>query len=129
LISECDFIGNLATGVDGRGAVEIKSKSSLITKSDFINNTVPFSRLSSSMDLGKEGEQVVLVSEKAISRLRYEGCDPIDPAECFRRRCERDIRARTRYLGREERGGIDEYDIMMDDIISGRVKGDDPRLQ
>ena len=35
----------------------------------------------------------------------------------------------TRYLGREERGGIDEYDIMMDDIISGRVKGDDPRLQ
>ncbi len=97
--------------------------------SDFINNTVPFSRLSSSMDLGKEGEQVVLVSEKAISRLRYEGCDPIDPAECFRRRCERDIRARTRYLGREERGGIDEYDIMVDDIISGRVKGDDPRLQ
>ncbi|MBP5395031.1 MAG: DUF3990 domain-containing protein [Candidatus Methanomethylophilaceae archaeon] len=97
--------------------------------SDFINNTVPFRRLSSSMDLGKDGEQIVLVSEKAVSKLRYEGCDPIDPAECFRRRCERDIRARTRYLGREERGGIDEYDIMIDDIISGRVRRDDPRLQ
>ena len=97
--------------------------------SDFINNTVSFSRLVSSMDLGKDGEQTVLVSERALSQLHYEGSEPVDPDSCFRRRCERDIRARTRYLGREVREGIDEYDIMIDDLISARVGRDDPRLQ
>ena len=97
--------------------------------SDFINNTVSFSRLSSAMDLGKEGEQIVILSEKAFSQLHYEGSEPIDPVTCFRRRCERDLRARTRYLGREEREGIDEYDIMIDDLVSERVGRDDPRLQ
>ena len=96
---------------------------------DFINNTVPFRRLSSVMDVGKEGMQTVLVSGKAISRLRYEGSDPVDPEESFRRRCERDLRVRTRYLDREGRGGIDEYDIMMDDLMMGRVGRDDPRLR
>ena len=81
------------------------------------------------MDLGKDGEQIVLVSQKAVSQLHYEGSEPIDPDECFRRRCERDVRARTRYLGREVREGIDEYDIMIDDLISERVGRDDPRLQ
>ena len=96
---------------------------------DFINNTVSFRRLASAIDLGKEGQQVVIISQRAMSRLVYEGSDPVDPYECFRRRCERDLRVRTRYLDREARGGIDEYDIMMDDLMTGRVGRDDPRLR
>ena len=71
----------------------------------------------------------VLISEKAISRLRYLASSPVDAEACFRKRCERDLRARSAYLGRGVRESIDEYDIMMEDLVLGRVKRDDPRIQ
>lgn len=96
---------------------------------DFLSNTVPYRRFSSAMDLGREGEQIVITSEKGISALRYIGSEPVDPSESFRRRCERDIRARNDYLARGKASVVDEYDIMMDDLITGRIAQDDPRLQ
>lgn len=96
---------------------------------DFVNNNVSLGRLASSMDLGRTGIQYVLVSERAMSAVEFLGAEPVDPEECFRKRCERDLRARTSYLGHGKRESIDFYDIMMEDLILGRVDRDDPRLQ
>ena len=96
---------------------------------DFINSAVSLGRLASSLDRSRDGEQFVLISEKALSRLRYLASSPVDAEACFRRRCERDLRARSAYLGRGVRESIDEYDIMMEDLVLGRVKRDDPRIQ
>ena len=96
---------------------------------DFINSTVSLGRLSACVDRSRDGEQFVLVSERAISKLRFVGSGPVDGESCFRRRCERDLRARSSYLGRGKRESIDEYDIMMEDLVLGRVPKDDPRLQ
>ena len=88
---------------------------------DFINNSVPLGRLSSSMELGRDGEQYVLVSERAISGLRYMASEPADSYECFRRRCERDLRARIGYLGRDRVESVDGYDVMIEDMVLGRT--------
>ncbi len=96
---------------------------------DFINNTVSLGQVTKATNQGKDGEQYVLISEEAVSRLRYLGSEPVDAEVCFRRRCERDLRVRSKYLSRGKRGYIDEYDIMMEDLVLGRVERDDPRLQ
>lgn len=96
---------------------------------DFVNNRVPLGRLASSMDLGKEGIQYVLVSERAMSSLTFLGSEPVNADECFRRRCERDLRVRSLYLGHGRRETVSGYDIMMEDLVLGRVDRDDPRLQ
>ncbi len=97
--------------------------------SDFINNRVPLGRLASSMELGKDGIQYALVSERAMNALTFLGSEPVSSEEAFRRRCERDLKARSSYLGHGRRETIDEYDIMMEDLVLGRVDRDDPRLQ
>ncbi len=97
--------------------------------SDFVNNNVSLGRLAKSMDLGRKGIQYVLVSDRAMAAAEFLGSEPVNTEECFRRRCERDLRARSSYLGHGKRETIDEYDIMMEDLVLGRIDRDDPRLQ
>lgn len=94
---------------------------------DFLANTSSFGKLSGSMS--KCGEQIAIVSERAFSALSYVGSEPVDSERCFRDRCERDLRARQVYLERGRREGIDSGDVMMEDLILGRVSPYDTRLQ
>ena len=77
----------------------------------------------------RNGRQYAIISSKAAERMKYIGSEPADPEIYYRKRCERDIRIRSEYLGRGSSGVIDEYDIVLDDIVQGRAGKDDPRIQ
>jgi hypothetical protein len=64
---------------------------------DFINGSLPISRLAEAMRLGDPGEQVVLKSAEAFDRLEFMGCEVVDGCEYYRKRTARDSAARNQY--------------------------------
>lgn len=93
----------------------------------FLNNTISVQRLSEALRLGNLGEQIVLMSEKAFSRLRFIGYEVADAAIYFPLRKERNGRARMEFLS-DRRGTPSVDDLYLNDIIRG-IRADDTRLQ
>lgn len=83
---------------------------------DFINNTISLQQLGKAMYLGSLGEQVVPISKKAFSALRFLGYEYVDGAAWYPKYAARDAAARKAYtlesakeLGPEE---ITVFDMM-----------------
>lgn len=93
----------------------------------FLNNTISVQRLSEALRLGNLGEQIVLMSKKAFSHIRFLGYEVSDSAICYPLRKERNDKARLEFLS-NRRGKPTPNDLYLNDIIRG-VNADDPRLQ
>ena len=91
----------------------------------FLNNGVSVEQLARAMRLGKQGEQIVVKSQFAFSRLRYEGFDVAEKEKYYVLRKARDEEANRAYLEmlEEESDGL-----YIQDIMRGGIRNDDPRI-
>lgn len=96
---------------------------------DFLNNTISVNQLAQAMKFGELGEQVVLMTPKAFEKIRFIEYVIADGSIYNQKRMAREDRARKTYLS--EHGSdfeIGADDLFVRDIISQKVKNDDPRL-
>jgi hypothetical protein len=91
----------------------------------FINNGITVNQLSKAMYLGKLGEQIVLKSQFAFSRLVFEGFDLADSSVFYAKRKNRDDAAKNRYMELLE---TEDDGLYIQDIIRETIKKDDPRI-
>ena len=91
----------------------------------FLNNAITVEQLSRAMRLGKLGEQIVLKSRFAFSKIEFEGFEVARKDEFYVQRMARDDRANQTYLDiqAEEADGL-----FMQDILRGGIGNDDPRI-
>ncbi|MBR5910838.1 MAG: DUF3990 domain-containing protein [Bacteroidales bacterium] len=93
----------------------------------FLNNTISLEQLRKAMFLGKLGEQVVLKSEKAFSRLAFVESLPVDSSQYYPKRMARDRQAREDF--QNEKMTVSPADaVYMIDILRQNWTNDDPRL-
>lgn len=91
----------------------------------FINNGITVEQLARAMRLGKLGEQIVVKSQFAFSKIRYEGFETADKSTYYVFRKARNDEANKMYqeiLDEEEDG------LYIQDIIRGGIGNDDPRI-
>lgn len=93
---------------------------------NFLNNTISVQKLKEALLLGNLGEQIVLKSEQAFSRLKFLGYEIADQDIYYSLRKIRDDVARKKYY--ENRRGLKEEDIYLVDIIMKGIKQNDSRL-
>ena len=91
----------------------------------FLNNAITVEQLSRAMRLGKLGEQIVIKSKYAFSKIKYEGFVSAEKDLYYILRKARDDEANQSYLDilEEESDGL-----YIQDIIRGGVSNDDPRI-
>lgn len=91
----------------------------------FLNNGISVEQLARAMRLGKLGEQIVIKSKFAFSRLKYEGFDVAEKEKYYVLCKARDDEANQTYLEmlEEESDGL-----YIQDIMRGGIKNDDPRI-
>ena len=91
----------------------------------FLNNAITVEQLSRAMQLGKLGEQIVIKSKFAFSKIRYEGFEVAEKDMYYVLRKARNDEANQNYLDilEEESDGL-----YIQDIIRGGVLNDDPRI-
>ena len=91
----------------------------------FLNNGISVEQLARAMQLGKLGEQIVLKSKFAFSRIQFKGFDVAEKEEFYILRKARDDEANGRYLEmlEEESDGL-----YIQDIIRGGITNDDSRI-
>ena len=92
---------------------------------DFINNSISVRQLNAAMALGSLGKQVVIISEKAFNKLRFEGFEVANRVEYFVKRKTRDENARKTYLTGNLRKQSLENDLFVIDIIRRGIKNGD----
>lgn len=94
----------------------------------FLNNTLSLKQLEKVMLYGSLGEQVVLRTEKAFERLAFLESEAVDKEIYYPKKMARDMEAREAF--RKERNiGVVEDETYVLDIVRGRWKDDDTRLQ
>ncbi|MDD6816234.1 MAG: DUF3990 domain-containing protein [Firmicutes bacterium] len=91
----------------------------------FLNNGITVEQLAMAMHLGKLGEQIVIKSQFAFSRLRYEGFDIAEKEKYYVLRKSRNDEANQLYLQMLEK---ESDDLFIQDIIRGGIGSDDPRI-
>ena len=91
----------------------------------FINNGITVEQLASAMQLGKLGEQIVLKSKFAFSKIKYEGFEVAEKETFYTLRKARDDKANKMYFKilEEESDGL-----YIQDIMRGGITNDDPRI-
>ena len=91
----------------------------------FLNNGITVEQLARAMRLGKLGEQIVLKSRFAFSKLHYEGFEVADRETYFCLRKARNDEANRIYMEmlEEESDGL-----YIQDIMRGGIQNDDPRI-
>ncbi|MCD8307976.1 MAG: DUF3990 domain-containing protein [Clostridia bacterium] len=97
---------------------------------DFLRNYLPLQGLVSALHLSDCGEQIVLKSEKAFSRIIFIGTKTALHKEFFVRRENRNAIAFSRY-GKIIEEFVNVYhddEIRLNQIVAGKVSLDDPRL-
>ena len=93
----------------------------------FLNNTISLEQLRKAMYLGKLGEQVVLKSEKAFSKIVLKESIPVDSNLYYPKRQARDRQAREDY--QKENNAVSSVDaVYMIDILREKWTNDDSRL-
>ena len=91
----------------------------------FLNNTITVEQLSRAMRLGKLGEQIVLKSKYAFSKIKYDGYEVADKEQYYVLRKSRNDEANQAYLFIQE----EESDgLFIQDILRGGITNDDPRI-
>ena len=89
----------------------------------FLNNSISLGQLSYAMKLGKLGEQYVLKSEKAFSKILFIDAEPANNQKYYAKRKQRDDAARESFFAELEKESLDG--LYMRDIIQKGVKADD----
>ena len=91
----------------------------------FLNNGIPVEQLAQAMRLGKLGEQIVIKSKYAFSKLQYQGFNTAAKDEHYVLRKARYDEANQLYLKilEEESDGL-----YIQDIMRGGIKNDDSRI-
>lgn len=92
----------------------------------FLNNGISIEKLREAMYYGNLGEQIAIRSEKAFSRLEYQGAEVVDSFKYFPKRTTRDQMAREQF--RESRAQIG-YGHYLIDIMREDWRNDDERLR
>ena len=91
----------------------------------FLNNAITVEQLSRAMQLGKLGEQIVIKSKFAFSKIKYEGFEVAEKDLYYVLRKARDDKANQTYLDTPEE---DSDGLYIQDIIRGGVSNDDSRI-
>lgn len=91
----------------------------------FLNNGITVEQLAQAMQLGKLGEQIVLKSKYAFSKLKYEGFDVARKDKYYVLRKSRNDEANQHYFRMLEEEGDGLY---IQDIMRGGIKNDDARI-
>lgn len=86
----------------------------------FLSNQISLEQLSYAMQLGKLGEQVVLISRAAFERVQYVSNEIADTTVYFSLRMKRDEEAREAYRRALEKE--DERGVYLRDLIKGEVR-------
>ena len=94
----------------------------------FLNNTISVSQLEKAMVLGKLGEQVVAMSEKAIEAFRFEAAFPAPKEIYYPKKLARDTSARADFQKEKGSGSLLTEKYILDIIREG-WENDDERLQ
>ncbi|MCR4647440.1 MAG: DUF3990 domain-containing protein [Lachnospiraceae bacterium] len=95
---------------------------------DFVSGAISLQKLRTAMHLGELGEQIVLISPKAFSKIKYVGCEEAPANIYFEKKIERDQNARNAY--RKDKGNPSSInDLFMLDIMREGIKNGDSRLQ
>ena len=91
----------------------------------FLNNTITVEQLARAMRLGKLGEQIVIKSKLAFSKIQYESFEIAEKDTYYVLRKARDDAASQMYLDilEEESDGL-----YIQDIMRGGITNDDPRI-
>ena len=91
----------------------------------FLNNAITVEQLSRAMRLGKLGEQIVIKSKFAFSKIRFEGFEVAEKETFYVLRKARDDAASQMYLDIQE----EESDgLYIQDIMRGGITNDDARI-
>lgn len=91
----------------------------------FLNNAITVEQLSRAMRLGKLGEQIVIKSKFAFSKIRFEGFEVAEKETFYVLRKARDDAASQMYLDIQEEEGDGLY---IQDIMRGGITNDDARI-
>ena len=91
----------------------------------FLNNGITVEQLARAMQLGKLGEQIVIKSKFAFSKIKFEGFDVAEKDTYYVLRKARDDEANQLYLEMLEEEGDGLY---IQDIMRGGITNDDPRI-
>lgn len=94
----------------------------------FLNNTISVSQLEKAMVLGKLGEQIVLMSEKAFTALEFVHAEPAPKEIYLPKKLARDTTAREDFKKEKGRGSLLTEKYILDIMREG-WKNDDQRLQ
>ncbi|MDO4488275.1 MAG: DUF3990 domain-containing protein [Eubacteriales bacterium] len=94
----------------------------------FLNNTISLAQLERAMVLGRLGEQIVIVSEKAFGKIHFEGAEAVPNEIFFPKRLARDTAAREEFRLEKGRGSLVNESYILDIMREG-WKNDDRRLQ
>ena len=91
----------------------------------FLNNGISVEQLAQAMRLGKLGEQIVLKSKFAFSRIQYKGFELAEREQYYALRKARDEEANKHYyeMLEEENDGL-----YIQDIMRGGIQNNDPRI-
>lgn len=95
---------------------------------DFVAGTISYRQLGEAMRLGKLGEQIVLMSQKAFGRINYISSNPADASVYYKKKKERDRMARKEYRETKSEAVLPD-ELFMIDIMRGGMKQDDERLR
>lgn len=96
---------------------------------DFLNNIISVRDLNYAMKLGKLGEQVVIKSEKAFSRIEFMEYEIADYKEYYFKRESRDQKARSDYKNHKKSLEALKDDIFVLDIMRKGLKHNDEGLR
>lgn len=91
----------------------------------FLNNALSVEQLAKAMKLGKLGEQVVIKSKYAFTKLKFEGFEVAEKENYYTLRKARDDEANATYLKMID---SEEDGLYIQDIIRGGIKNDDARI-
>ena len=94
----------------------------------FLNSTISISQMEKGMVLGKLGEQIVAVSEKAFDALSFEEAIPAENEIYFPKKLARDNLAREEFRKEKKKGSVLTEKYILDIIREG-WKNDDDRSQ
>ena len=91
----------------------------------FLNNGISVEQLARAMKLGKLGEQIVLKSKFAFTKIKFESFDVAEKEIFYVLRKARDDDANQTYLEMLEE---EDDGLYIQDIMRGGIKNDDPRI-
>ncbi len=95
----------------------------------FVQNGLSLRNLNQALRLGKLGEQVVLISEKAFEHIEFEGAEFADKTIYYPKFEIRDSAARESYRNEIRKSRSYKDDIFVLDILREEMRQDDLRIQ